>query len=307
MSSKEDHLFEAPPTEIIVTAARTPEEERESAASVTIIDADRIERLGEPQVAPLLRLIPSVAISTSGPAGSLTEVRIRGAEANHTLLFIDGIRANDPAAGNTPRFELLNADIVSRIEIVRGPQSALWGSEAIGGVIAVDGPASAVKGVGGSAATEAGSFGFVRAAAAIDAASDNASLSAGIGWQRATGIDSFVEGRPTLSKPGRTAGATGLPSRTDSRGIGFSRTAQRMTARSLTSSTPTRRQQRTKLAPDGLGQCRSGKGAWSGRFRSLLGSSTATCSTAISTGRRHRERHSAATRACVITGPSTIC
>ena len=51
-------------------------------------------------VPDLLRLTPSVAVATSGPAGSLTEVRIRGAEANHTLLFIDGIRANDPAAGN---------------------------------------------------------------------------------------------------------------------------------------------------------------------------------------------------------------
>ena len=155
-------MFEAPPTEIIITASRAPEQQSDSAASVTIIDAKRIERLGEPQVAPLLRLIPSVAVATSGPAGSLTEVRIRGAEANHTLLFVDGIRANDPAAGNTPRFELLNADIVSRIEVVRGPQSALWGSEAIGGVVAVDGPADAAKGQGGSAAFEAGSFGFVR-------------------------------------------------------------------------------------------------------------------------------------------------
>ena len=132
-------MFEAPPTEIVVTASRAPEEQSDSAASVTIIDAERIERLGEPQVAPLLRLIPSVAIATSGPAGSLTEVRIRGAEANHTLLFVDGIRANDPAAGNAPRFELLNADLASRIEVVRGPQSALWGSEAIGGVVAVSG------------------------------------------------------------------------------------------------------------------------------------------------------------------------
>ena len=85
--------------------------------------------------------MPSASVSVLRPAGSLTEVRIRGAEANHTLLFIDGIRANDPATGDQPRFDLLNADIASRIEVVRGPQSALWGSEAIGGVVAVNGTA----------------------------------------------------------------------------------------------------------------------------------------------------------------------
>jgi len=184
-------MIEAPPTEIVVTASRSPEEMRDSAESITVIDAKRIGRLGEPQVAPLLRLVPSVAIASSGPAGSLTEVRIRGAEANHTLLFIDGIRANDPAAGNTPRFELLNADIVSRIEVVRGPQSALWGSEAIGGVVAVDGPEGAASGFGGSVAAEAGSLGFVRTAAAIDVKSDDVSVAAGVGWQRSNGIDSF--------------------------------------------------------------------------------------------------------------------
>src|SRR4029079_18706530 len=119
--------------QIVVTASRVPEAEDRAAASVTVIDQKRIERLGEPLVPALLRLVPSVAVSASGPGGSLTDVRIRGAEANHTLLFIDGIAANDPASGNVPRFELLTADLVSRVEVVRGPQSALWGSEAIGG------------------------------------------------------------------------------------------------------------------------------------------------------------------------------
>jgi outer membrane cobalamin receptor len=107
-------------------------------ASVTLIDAERIERIGRRWSRPAAAGAV-VAVRPARPAGSLTEVRIRGAEANHTLLFVDGIRANDPAAGNAPRFELLNADLASRIEVVRGPQSALWGSEAIGGVVAVDG------------------------------------------------------------------------------------------------------------------------------------------------------------------------
>ncbi len=125
--------------QIVITASRVPEQEADSAASVTIIDAKLLERLDEPLARNLMRLVPSASVSNSGPAGSLTDVRIRGAEANHTLLFIDGIRANDPATGDQPRFDLLNADIVSRIEVVRGPQSALWGSDAIGGVVAVNG------------------------------------------------------------------------------------------------------------------------------------------------------------------------
>ena len=175
--------------EIVITAARAPEEEAGTPASVAVLTKERIERLGEPLVPALLRLTPSIAVATSGPAGSLTEVRIRGAEANHTLLFIDGIRVNDPASGNVPRFELLNADIASRIEVVRGPQSALWGSEAIGGVIAING-LSALE-TGFSTGGEAGSLGFHRASASASHAGGDASLSAAAGWQRSRGIDAF--------------------------------------------------------------------------------------------------------------------
>jgi vitamin B12 transporter len=176
--------------EIVVTASRVAQAEEDSAASVTIIDQDRIERLGEPLIPALLRLSPSVSVSTSGPAGSLTEVRIRGSEANHTLLFVDGIRANDPAAGNVPRFELLNADLFSRVEVVRGPQSALWGSEAIGGIVSVGAP-SAKDDPLLSALAEGGSFRFRRAAVQTAAKSGDLALSGALGWQRARGIDSF--------------------------------------------------------------------------------------------------------------------
>src|SRR5947209_8234736 len=174
--------------QIVITASRAPQQEAQTPASVTIVDKKRIERLGEPLVPALLRLAPSVAVATSGPAGSLTEVRIRGAEANHTLLFIDGIKVNDPASGDIPRFELLNADLASRVEVVRGPQSALWGSEAIGGVIAING----VDDAPGEAATvEGGSFGFGRASGSASLVTDRASVAGAFGFQRATGIDSF--------------------------------------------------------------------------------------------------------------------
>ena len=177
------------PPAIVVTASRAEEAISDTPASVTVIDDKRIERLGAPSVAELLRLVPSVAVGVSGPSGSFTQVRIRGAEANHSLLFVEGIRANDPASGNEPRFELLNADLASRIEVVRGPQSALWGSEAIGGVVAVSGPA---PGAGGSQAfVEGGSHSTWRGAVRTEAGDADGGISIGLAGQRSDGIDSF--------------------------------------------------------------------------------------------------------------------
>jgi vitamin B12 transporter len=173
--------------QIVITASRAPEPESRTAASVTIIDRERSGRLDEPLSPALRRLRPSVGVAASGPAGSFTEVRIRGAEANHSLLFIDGIKINDPASGDAPRFEVLNADLASRIEVVRGPQSALWGSDAIGGVIAINGLDDAPA---YSASAEAGSFGLLRASGSGALVTDKLSLGGAIGWQRAAGINS---------------------------------------------------------------------------------------------------------------------
>jgi len=115
---------------IIVTAAREALPTAEAPVSSTVFDEEEIDGLDLPFAADLLRLAPGVSVASTGPRGTQTQVRIRGGEANHSLLFVDGIRFNDPAAGNEPRFELLTSNLLSRIEIVRGPQSALWGSEA---------------------------------------------------------------------------------------------------------------------------------------------------------------------------------
>ena len=174
---------------IVITASRLPEKADESAASSNVVDKALLDRLGEPSVTAYLRLLPSTSVATSGPAGSFTQVRIRGAEANHTLLFVDGIRVNDPAAGNEPRFELLNADIASRVELVRGPQSALWGSEAIGGVISVNGADAMATGASGT--IEAGSFGFRRAAGSAAYGGEQLGVALAYGHSQADGIDSF--------------------------------------------------------------------------------------------------------------------
>jgi vitamin B12 transporter len=193
MERKESHMLELPATEppaIVVTASRAEEQADRTPASVTLISATQIERFGAPLVPDLLRLVPSVSVAASGPAGSQTQVRIRGAEANHTLLFVEGIRANDPAAGNEPRFELLNADLASRIEVVRGPQSALWGSEAIGGVVAINGE---VAGSGGTQGfVEGGSRNSWRGAVRTEFGDIDRGFSLGAAGQRSDGINSVA-------------------------------------------------------------------------------------------------------------------
>lgn len=122
---------------IVVIAAREPVRSDLSGTAITVIDRDTIDALNVPQAADLLRLSPGVSVAQSGPIGSQTQVRLRGAEANHTLVFVDGIEVNDPASSGDFRFETLLADGIEKIEVLRGPQSALWGSEAIGGVVSV--------------------------------------------------------------------------------------------------------------------------------------------------------------------------
>ena len=122
---------------IVVTAARTPVALDLSGASISVIDRTTLTAFDLPFAADYLRLVPSVSVASTGPLGAQTQVRIRGAEANQTLTFIDGIKANDPASGGEFRWETLLADGLDKVEVLRGPQSALWGSEAIGGLVNV--------------------------------------------------------------------------------------------------------------------------------------------------------------------------
>ncbi|MDP9414466.1 MAG: TonB-dependent receptor [Pseudomonadota bacterium] len=192
-SAVQSASLDVPESEIVVTASLTPVQEEEAPATVTTIDQSRIEALGEPLVADLLRRVPGVSVASAGPPGTQTQVRIRGAEANHTLLLIDGIRFNDPAAGNEPRFELLTTEGLARVEVVRGPQSALYGAEAIGGVVALFTGRQA-PGAGASALLEAGSHDYVRASASAGSSNDARSLNVYGGYQRSSGIDSFGQG-----------------------------------------------------------------------------------------------------------------
>ncbi len=108
----------------------------ELTASVSILTADDLSVRMSPNVADQLRAVPGVGISRSGGVGALSQVRLRGAEANHTLVLLDGIEVSDPVTGETD-FGLLTGIGATRIEVLRGEASSIYGSDAIGGVVSM--------------------------------------------------------------------------------------------------------------------------------------------------------------------------
>ena len=179
---------------ILVTAALEPVPVRGAAVSATIFDQARIEALGQPLAIDLLRLAPGISVSVSGSRGAQTDIRIRGAEARHSLLIIDGIAFNDPAASNLARFEQVTNEGLGRIEIITGPQSALWGSEALGGVVALSSPDPLINGLRASAAGEYGSHSFQRGGATMVTGTDRSGVSASASWFKDDGIDILGRG-----------------------------------------------------------------------------------------------------------------
>lgn len=127
---------EAGNDDIVVTATRaeTGIAREQLGGSVTLLSADDLQDRQVVSVSDLLRDVPGVEVSRLGVLGGLTQVRMRGAEGNHTLVLIDGMDASDVFQQEFD-FANLIADDVARVEVLRGQQSALYGSDAIGGVI----------------------------------------------------------------------------------------------------------------------------------------------------------------------------
>jgi vitamin B12 transporter len=122
--------------ELVVTATKVETPAKEVGSSITVITKRQIEEQQQSTVLDVLRSVPSLDIVQSGGLGRTTSVFIRGADSEHTLVLIDGVEMNDPiSAGRSFDFANLTTDNIDRIEILRGPQSTLYGSDAIGGVI----------------------------------------------------------------------------------------------------------------------------------------------------------------------------
>lgn len=133
-------LADEPPTvplePVTVTATRTEQNVGPALASTTVIDRAEIDRRQFQSLPQLLQGVPGLAIDSYGGLGKNASLFLRGAESDHLLVLIDGVRAGSPTVGLTA-FQDLPTDQIERIEIVRGPRSSLYGSEAIGGVIQI--------------------------------------------------------------------------------------------------------------------------------------------------------------------------
>jgi vitamin B12 transporter len=165
---------------VIVTATRLSAQD--AGSNVSVIDAATIAARDPASVVDLLRDLPGVFVQQSGGRGSVVSLFTRGAKPNFTLVLLDGVKANDPTntRGGSYDFSTLDLNDIERIEFVRGPASAVYGSDAVGGVINI------ISRRGGETLdaglqAEGGSFGYVRAAGhvggPIGAATGNIGLS----------------------------------------------------------------------------------------------------------------------------------
>lgn len=160
-------------TEIIVTALRIPVKADKVAASITILDADDLGREQPVTIDDVLVRTPGINVTRNGGYGTATSLKIRGADSGQTVLVIDGMRLADPSSsGGGYNFANLLTGDTQRIEILRGPQSILWGSDAIGGVVNIV-TARPRKSIEGSFLVEAGSRDTVNARAGIGGKSES--------------------------------------------------------------------------------------------------------------------------------------
>ncbi len=193
-------------SEITVTATGVESEVEEVPVATTVITRDQMDDAQTESVSELLRRVPGLSVVRSGDAGSLTSVFTRGTNSNHTLVMLDGVRLNSPYYGGYD-WSLPTTTAMERIEVARGPFSALWGSDAVGGVINVI-PQRRVGGFGGRLLAEGGEDGWQRFEGTVGIAGGGFDLQAS-GYQRSS--DGFLpngdfEGDQALATAGYSWG-----------------------------------------------------------------------------------------------------
>ncbi|MBS0340984.1 MAG: TonB-dependent receptor, partial [Proteobacteria bacterium] len=173
--------------ETVVTATRTEQRLSDSVADITVIDRATIESSGAEGVADVLAKVQGIQIARNGGLGNTTSVYLRGADARFTAVFIDGVRVDSQTTGGAP-WEAIPLAQIDRIEVVRGPAAAVYGSDAMGGVIQLftrkgEGAPAPYVGVG------AGSRGTYKAEAGVSGASGGFDYSLGASRDQSEGFD----------------------------------------------------------------------------------------------------------------------
>ncbi|MFM2041439.1 MAG: hypothetical protein RLY86_15 [Pseudomonadota bacterium] len=196
--------------EIVVTANRVARPLFQVGESVTVIGTPEIEQRQSNTIVDLLRSVPSVTITRNGGLGTTTSVSIRGADSDQTVALIDGIKLNDPSSpGGGFNFGNLLTGNVARIEVVRGSQSVLWGSQAIGGVINMITRAP-TDDLEVNARVEGGWRDTYQAVANISGRSGKVAASVGGGYFTSDGFSTFSEDRGGTERDGyENVGANG--------------------------------------------------------------------------------------------------
>ncbi len=186
--------FAQDPTDLtfVVTPLRSPLAIQRTGSAVTVLRGEDIARTSRVSIVDALRAVPGLEIYADGGPGGVTSARLRGADSSRTLVLVDGVRVNDPTTpGGQFDFATIPPALIDRIEVLRGPQSALYGSDAVGGVIAIftkrgeaGPPRFSAQVEGGSYGTAAGNAGVVGSAGALRYAF-------GVNGQRSDGFSSY--------------------------------------------------------------------------------------------------------------------
>jgi vitamin B12 transporter len=177
--------------DIVVTANRQPEPIARQGSAISVVNREEIRTSNPASLVDALRNVPGVDVSETGGPGATTSVRLRGAANGQTLVLIDGIKVNDsvPASGDFD-FSTLLPSAIERVEVLRGPQSALYGSDAIGGVINI-----ITRKGGGTPRTEvttqAGSYGTISGSATTSGSYGPWSYAFSGGGQKSAGFSRY--------------------------------------------------------------------------------------------------------------------
>jgi vitamin B12 transporter len=206
-ANAQSHLEQLP--DIVVTAGRAPEPIGSTGSAISVISGETLTTSNPASLTDALRSVPGLMVTQAGGPAGTTGVMLRGANTGQTLVLIDGIRVNDPsgAAGDF-NFALVAPGTVDRVEVLRGPQSALYGSDAMGGVINIitkkgGGPAQY------SIRTEGGSYGTASTTASMSGSSGPWNYAVTGSGQHTNGFSSYgyripsIEAKyPSLEKDG---------------------------------------------------------------------------------------------------------